>query len=492
MTFSASLQKLTNRIFSEEISSAELFYQLTYMSATAASGLSRDRVFELAAQAPCRAAEHFARIRELVRDLQYDYPTACRIVGQTVREPDVRSFLLRMANALEGGERLDVFLANEAEVQGEHYGNQYEREIESLKKWTEAYSSLIISEALIVIINLISTMIYDLGTTLMAVLLAVAVCMSFFGAWILSRAAPKEFMVLAAPHGSEAQILARRLLVILGPASVLAGGLAAALGGGWVLALVASAAIMAPLGWISLRADQAVARKESEGGSFLRSLGGMATSSGTTLGEALTKVDRNSFPALKEHIATLTLRLAARISPELCWTRFGRETGSRLLSDASRIFYDAVNLGGDPDEISALCSMFTNKTALLRAKRRVVADTFSWLTMVMHAALGMLLVIVLEIVYRFRAMIEASIEPGQAEQAMEALNIPLLSFGDSKLSFLSGMTTSMVLLLAVVNAGAIIASDGGFRPKTFFYLAILLLVSAVCFFMGPRLIDGIM
>ena len=31
------------------------------------------------------------------------------------------------------------------------------------EKWTEAYSSLIISEALIVIINLISTMIYDWG-----------------------------------------------------------------------------------------------------------------------------------------------------------------------------------------------------------------------------------------------------------------------------------------------------------------------------------------
>lgn len=492
MTFSASWQKRIARTFSEEITSAELFYQLTYMSATAASGLSRDKVFELAAAAPCRAAESFARVRELVSELQYDYPLACRLVGQNAREPDVRSFLLRLANALEGGEQLDVFLAAEAAVQGEHYTNQYERDIESLKKWTEAYSSLIISEALIVIINLISTMIYDLGTTMMAVLMAVAVLMSFFGAWVLTRAAPKESMVVGAPDGSPTQIRSRRLLLALAPLSVVVGGSLALMGAGWGWSLLAAAIVMAPLGWLSQRADKMVARIEAEGGSFLRTLGGMATSAGSTLTEALTKIDRNSFPALEESIATLTLRLSARISPELCWQRFGRETGSQLLSETSRIFYDAVNLGGDPDEVSALCSMFTNKTALLRAKRRVVADTFSWLTLVMHACLALLLIIVLEIVFRFRQMIEASIEPGQAEEAMSALNIPLLSFAGGKLAFLSQMTVAMVLLFALVDTAAIVASDGGFRPKAFYYLALLLAISSVCFFVGPSLIESIM
>ena len=73
MISSASWQKRIAKIFSEEITSAELFYQLTYMSTTAASGLSRDKVFELAAAPPARG-RGFARVRELVRDLQYDYP----------------------------------------------------------------------------------------------------------------------------------------------------------------------------------------------------------------------------------------------------------------------------------------------------------------------------------------------------------------------------------------------------------------------------------
>lgn len=492
MTFSAFLQKRIGRIFSEEITSAELFYQLTYMSATAASGLSRDKVFELASRVPCRAARYFGRVRELVQELQYDYPVACRLVGQDAREPDVRSFLLRLANALEGGERVDQFLANEAAVQGERYSNEYERDIESLKKWTEAYSSLIISEALIVIINLVATMIYDLGTALMAALMAVAVAMSFFGAWILTRAAPKERIVVPAPGGSPTQITARRLLPVLGPLSVAAAGILAAVGAGWAWSLVVAAGILAPLGWLSRRADNLVARMEAEGGSFLRSLGGMATSSGTTLTEALTRIDTNSFPALKEGIGKLSLRLSARISPELCWTHFGSETGSQLLSDATRIFFDAVNLGGDPDEVSALSSMFANMTSLLRAKRRLVTETFSWLTLVMHAALALLLVIVLEIVYRFREMIEAAVDSTQVEQASSALSIPLLSYGSGQLSFLSQMTITMVILFAAVDAVAIIASDGGFRIKGSYYLSLLLLISGLCFYGGPRIIAGIM
>jgi len=188
----------------------------------------------------------------------------------------------------------------------------------------------------------------------------------------------------------------------------------------------------------------------------------------------------------------LTLRLGARISPALCWERFGHESGSQLLSETSRVFYDAINLGGDPDEISGLCSMFINKVSLLRAKRRVVADTFSWMTLVMHAALGMLLVIVLQILQQFRAMIEGSIDPEQAEQAAATLNIPLLSYGNSQMSFLNGMTIAMVILFAVVDAAAIVASDGGFRHKVAYYLSLLFLASGVCFLVGPVLIGAVM
>ena len=88
-------------------------------------------------------------------------------------------------------------------------------------------------------------------------------------------------------------------------------------------------------------------------------------------------------------------------------------------------------------------------------------------------------------------MIEAAVSQA-AEQAMSALNIPLLSFGGGKLEFLQQTTVALVILFAVVDTAAIVASDGGFRPKAFYYLALLLVISSVCFFAGPSLIAAIM
>jgi len=489
---SKSSPKRTRKGSSEELSGFDLFYQLVYMSATAAAGLSRSKVFELASRLGCRVAQFFQDVDSLAQKFHYDYPTACRMVGEPCKQEDMKSFFLRFSDALESGEPTSAFLSREAMAQGEHYSNEYERNLESLKKWTDAYSSLIISEALIVIINLISTMIYDMGTAMMAGLITVAVVMSFFGVWILTRAAPKERMTVAAPAGSREQIICRQLLTILGPMAGLGGLLMAAAGVEWKWVLLIGACLMAPVGCLSVWSDMKLAKKEREIGPFLRSLGSMATSTGTTLTEALKHVELKSFPALHGDIARLGLRLRARISPALCWQQFGGESGSELINQATCIFYDAVSLGGDPEEAGGLSSMFTTKTALLRAKRRVVSSTFSWLTIVMHGALALLLVLVLQIVIEFRALIVAAIDPNQADAAMQAISVPLLQFSEGQLAFLSNVTIAMVVLLTMVNAMAIISSDGGFKPKICFYLMILQIISAVAFFAGPPFIQAIM
>ncbi len=486
------MQKRIAKAFSEGVSSAELFRQLTYMSALAASGLARDKLFQYAATLPCEAAAYFAKVNDLVRDLQYDYPDACRLVGEDAKEEAVRRFLLRFANALESGEPVDAFLATEASVQAEDYTNEYERQVESLRKWTDAYSSLVVSEVLILIINLVSTMIYEVSTTLMAGLMALSAGMSLFGAWILYRAAPPETMATPAPYGSARQKLARRIAIISVVAMLATAICMSLLGAKWGVTLIVSGLVLLPVGVLSLKADQQIAKIENEGGSFLRTLGGTATSSGSTLTAALDRIDLNSFPYLKEDVERLSIRLSARISPALCWTRFGQDSGSQLLCDGCRIFFDAIHLGADPDEVSGLSSLFTSRTALLRAKRRVVADTFSWLTLVMHAVLALLLIVVLEILIQFRQVVVAASQPGEAENAMQSLNVPMMSFGGGQLDFLTDMTLVMLILFCIVNAAAILFAQGGFKPKGLLYLGALVIISGVCYLAGPQLIAGIM
>jgi archaeal flagellar protein FlaJ len=492
MAFSESSLKRIDKDFSDEEIGFDLFYQLVYMSATAASGISRNRVFDLGGRLATSIAPFLREIETLVTSLHYDYPRACRLTAEKTSSRLLRSFLLRLSDALDSGEPIRSFLSQESHVQAQSYENRYERDLESLKKWTDAYASLTVSEALIIIISLISTMIYDVGATMTAALILLAVAMSFFGVWVLSRAAPREQLVIPSPDGSEEQKRCRRLALYTTPTAVAIGLLIRLVGGGWAITLMAMSAIMLPLGVLSFRCDRDLAIKEEEIGAFLRSLGNMATSTGTTLAEALKQLDIGSFPALAADIGRLRTRLNARSDPQLCWARFGDESGSDLIIRTAKMFYDAISLGGDPDETGVFCAEFSSKVAMLRARRKLVSSSFHWLTLMMHGALSALLVLVLEIVLSFRGLIEEIIDPEMAEQAMQSIDIPLLRFNVEHMAILSQITLGMVMVLIVANGLAIVATDGGFKPKFFLWSAVMMLLSAISLGIIPGVVHSIM
>jgi flagellar protein FlaJ len=476
----------------KNVSAYDLFYQLTYMSAMAAAGISRSKTFQIAAQAKSPAAHYFEAINTLVAELRYSYPDACRVIGEQAKSDDVRSFLLRFSDALRSGEPLNTFLTREAEVQAKNYENAYERELESLKKWSDAFSSIIISVALIVIINLVSTMIYSMGVGMMAGLVTTAVLMGFFGAWIVSRAAPQETMAIDSAAGSLEQRRALRLFKVVGPIVITTAASLALMGVHRGIITAAIGAFLFPLGLAGYLADKKINKKDQEISSFLRSLGGMASSTGATLKEALTKLDLSSFPTLQPDIEMLRVRLQALVNPQVCWQRFGRETGSRLTSSVMDVFYEAVKVGADPEKVGFLCSLFASRTAQLRAKRRGVAASFSWLALVMQGTVGVLMVFVLEIIVNFMGLMQSAISQESMDMAAQNFATPLGSFGAGDLQFLQIMTTTMVIVLAVVSATAIIASDGGYKFKFVFYLSLLLVISGAGFWFVPPVVARIL
>src|SRR5690348_8036844 len=116
MTSSKSSPKRSIKSYFEEITTFDLFYQLTYMSATASAGISRARAFQLARELAAPPAEYFKGIHQLAENLRYNYPDAVRLVGEKARAEDVKNFLLRLSDALRSGEPLPGFLMREAEV----------------------------------------------------------------------------------------------------------------------------------------------------------------------------------------------------------------------------------------------------------------------------------------------------------------------------------------------------------------------------------------
>jgi len=493
MNSSASSPKRVGKSSYEfkEVKPFDLFYQLTYMSAMASAGITRRKTFEIAALASSPVASYFKAINTLVDEMRYDYPEACRAVGEKTKSEDVRTLLLRLSDALRSGEPLAEFMAREAEVQGQNYKNLYERDLEALKNWTDAFSSIIVSVALIVIIQLVSAMIYSMDSTSMAVLGGVAVLMGFFGTWIISRSAPQEVVVVTGGGGSADQRRARKFASILIPAAGIAGLALAALkiDRGWTLIVVAM--LLLPIGVVGLISDQQVTKKDTEFSTLLRSLGGMATSTGGTLKQALTKIDLTSFPTLQPDLSRLSKRLHARVDPDMCWETFGQETGSQLIHQSADVFYSAVKLGGHPERVGYLCSLFVATTSQLRAKRSIVAGTFSGLSVVMQVVIAGLMVFVLEIINNFMRMMQSILKPEDLSLANQNIALPMSSLTPQQIGFLTLLVVGMIVLMAGISTVAIAASDGGFKFKSAFYLAIQLFISGGVFLVVPPLVAGI-
>lgn len=493
MSSSKSSVKHGDKTSFKPVAPFDLFYQMTYMSAMAAAGLSRSKTFEMAAQSGSGAAEYFVAINTLVEEFRYDYPEACRRIGVQARSENMRSFLLRFSDALRSGEPMAEFLAREAGVQSEDYENKYERNLEAMKQWTNAFTSITISVALIVIIQVISSMIYSMDSTVMTMLIGTGVVIAAFGAWIIWRSAPQETMTVRPSEGSPEQRRALSLFRLLAPAAFAGAAVLNLIGVpiGWILMVVA--ALLIPVGVVSFLSDKKTTKKDEEFSTFLRSAGSMATSSSTTLKQALTVIDLSSFPTLETDIVRLSTRLQALVEPEICWQKFGVESGSKLISEVTVIFYGAIKLGGDPERVGFLCSLFVAKTTQLRAKRRLIAGTFAGLSTVMQAVVAGLMVFVLSIVFNFAQVISDLMPTGEAaSQGQASMNMAMASFSPGELNFLNVITTVMILLLAVIGASATILSDGGFKLKFTLYLALTIFISGVCFLVVPPLVGGIL
>jgi len=197
--------------FDKDFLGYDLFYQLSYMSSIAAAGLPRSQIFEFASQLPCISSRYFAEIHAVASEMRYDYSVACRMVGEATENDLVRSLLLRLSSSMGSGESEAAFLDEEARIQAESYRNEYERAVETLRMWTEAYAALIVAASLVVIVAAISMIIYPVATSFTVILVGVTICVAVAGAWAIHRVSPKEQRVHTPPSHCAAQARVGRL-----------------------------------------------------------------------------------------------------------------------------------------------------------------------------------------------------------------------------------------------------------------------------------------
>lgn len=472
-----------------EYLSFDLFYQLAYMSSIAAAGISRSQIFEFASQLPCSSSRYFKEIHLLAKQMRYDYAVACRMVGESTEVEPIKSLLLRLASSLGSGEAEADFLAQEAEVQAEAFKNEYERGVESLRKWTEAYAALIVSAGLIVLVAAISMIIYAVAISFTVTLVGVTICVAVLGAWAIHRVSPKEVRVHSPSANCVAYSRARWMERILLPVAVVCFFIVLLAGWGLGWALIAVSILVLPIGVAGVLLDRQVKKKDSDISTFLRSLGNIASAVEITVSNALERLDLRSTANLAGDVKRLHSRLASRLKPEMCWQRFSLETGSETVYRSVKMFNDATRLGGDPEEVGERSSVLAMTLAFLRAKRGQVSSSFTFLAIGMHAALVALLVFVVQVILLFSRVVEGVYTEAVAEA--QTMSVEVFSFSFDSVRLLEILILPCILVMSVTNAFAIKAADGGSRYKIFVYLGVTLSLSGAGLVIVPMLANRI-
>ena len=175
----------------------------------------------------------------------------------------------------------------------------------------------------------------------------------------------------------------------------------------------------------------------------------------------------------------------------MCWQRFVAESGSETIRRTIQIFWDGIQLGGEPEKVGLESSLYSMKISLLRAKRSLVASTFSWLVLPLHVALTALMVFILQIMDIFQSTL-AGIQDVDLADSLSSIPVtPFASFNDGETSILVWLVTLVVLVLTAANAFAPKAAEGGHSLKLLYNLGIMAIISGANFLIVPRLVQGL-
>ena len=480
------------RFFGREPVAFDLVTQLTHMSAIATAGISRDQLFQHTSALGYSTSILFRRIHWAAQRLNYDYAQACEVVAETLADENMRSLLLRLASSLSSGEGEEQFLAREMEIQLELYGKQYERDLETLQKWTDAYVALMVSATLIVVISFVSMLIYSMGAGYILAMAAIVIAVTFVGSWLVYSVAPLEIKACTLADYSHE----RHFAALLARYTVPIGGAAAAgvmlLGFGLPLALITISVFLLPVGLLALREDLQIDRRDRDISSVLRAIGSMVSAMSSTVSEGISRLNRRSLGSLEPQVRRLHIRLKSGLRSELSWLRFAAESGSELVTRAVRVFWDGIRLGGDAERVALLASQFSMKISLLRASRKLVSSTFAFIMIPLHVALLAILLFVSEVLVIFGAKLAEVQQEGFAEGiAAEAQVSTDLAFVSPDTAFVKAFVVAVILVLTAADSFAPFAAAGGHTYKLCLYGAIMTFLSGICMLVVPFIVQAI-
>ena len=493
--FSISSRKRTVKGSSDSGTLAfDLLSNLTYMAAMSVGGGSRDLILEWTIKQNYKTVVYFRQVYLLAKRTGFEYARAFQMVAGKTPAESVKSLLLRFAGAIQSGYPEKEFMLEEAKVQREQYINGYYRSLETVAKWGDAYAALLVSVSLVVVVAMISTMLSDIDMLFVMALATSMLFVTAFGVYIIYRTSPYEVKTYDNKGGPKGRRLARKLFYYL----VIPGAILASLimvTSSLAVGLMLLGLALLPTGILAWIDDGKVDKLDQETAMFIRSVGNVSASLGTTVSHALTKIDRRSMGNLEPYIQRLQVRLASNIKSELCWDAFRDEVGAELMNRTTHMFVDGVALGGDAGKVGVIAAEFSMDAALMRARRTVSATPFAFLTIPLHFAMTGLMTFILEIMKAFNTQITLALDELATQSASSSTvgalpELPI--FQSQDMGPITALTIVALISYTVANALAPKFAKGGHPLLICFFGGITCLMTGFNLWIIPPLASGIL
>ncbi|ADB58433.1 archaellar assembly protein FlaJ [Archaeoglobus profundus] len=491
----------------------DLLFILTYMASLSTAQLSRDKIFEMAASTDYAPSKYFKKVVNLTKNWHYDYATACKLVAETIRHERVKKLFNRLANAIEAGEPDREVLENEWKVFKTIRKDEYQRNLESLRKWTDAYVSILVSTTLISIVVLLAVTIYSSTNPVLSLIGSAFASLAFslFGVFMLYKSSPKDAKTHDLSIKSVEQMIIARLQKVLLPISFFviimfsvvptifnpeAKLLGIDMKG---LGLVLSGIILLPLGIFGWIDDKKITKRDEAYTAFIRSVGSIVAGAGVSVAEALSRIDQKNLSELKDLVTKLYRRLSMGLDHRLSWEKFMGESGSYLIHKLTKIFVDAADMGGDTDAIGEIVSSSNLEMVLLRLKRGLIASGFVNLVIPLHISMVGLLLFITRILNRFTTLVSMMFASQMATigSTTDVLNrVPVTGlnlglFGSLPLELIGKYSLIISLILILANTLAMKVVKGGANYFLYFYGSILMITSGLLMIVVPPMVDWI-
>ncbi|MEM3505180.1 MAG: archaellar assembly protein FlaJ [Archaeoglobaceae archaeon] len=500
-SFKFSLVEKFRKIREDLLVDNDLLFLLTYMASLSTAHLSRDKIFTMASETKYSPSRYFAMVRDLAQKWHYDYATACELVAEKIKAERVKKLFNRLANAISAGEPDREFLEREWRAFKTIRKDEYDRNLESLRKWSDAYTSLLVSASLISVVVLLSVVIYSVGdpaTTLIASAFGnFAICL--FGVFMLFKAVPKDKKVHNLNIRSKEQFLSSKLLipsVVVGIMLFIFLGLIPLMLGNYEFAgygFLALGLAIFPIGLIAKIDDKKVSKRDEAFTSFIRSLGAIKGGAGVSIAEAIRRIDQKNLGELKDLAMELQRRLSLGLDPKLCWERFIGESGSYLIERLTPIFIDAVELGGDADAVGEIVSSSNLEMVLLRLKRDLISSGFVNLIIPLHLAMVSLMLFIdqiLTIFTQYLSMLFATqVGGGDVFKNVPLQGVNLGIFAGIPAELLAQYTFFVILSITIANFLASNIVKGGGKFLYMYYASILFTLSGILMLVIPPLVE---